>query len=165
MAVFDTGLEAGGHDFSNVVERINWTNEDELSDAIGHGTHVTGVIGGRDQGCPGVAPDSILHSFRLFSSQQVSYTSWFLDAFNYALFLEVDVVNLSIGGPDFMDQPFVDKIRELSAHGVVMVSAVGNDGPAFGTQHNPADQADVIGVGALSASGKVASFQSRGEMK
>jgi membrane-bound transcription factor site-1 protease len=23
---------------------------------------------------------------------------------------EVDVLNLSIGGPDFMDQPFVDKV-------------------------------------------------------
>ena len=41
---------------------------------------------------------------------QVSYTSWFLDAFNYAIMNEVDVLNLSIGGPDFMDQPFVDKV-------------------------------------------------------
>ena len=40
----------------------------------------------------------------------MSYTSWFLDAFNYALFLGVDVINLSIGGPDFKDQPFVDKV-------------------------------------------------------
>ena len=43
---------------------------------------------------------------------QVSYTSWFLDAFNYALFLGVDIVNLSIGGPDFMDQPFVEKVGQ-----------------------------------------------------
>ena len=42
---------------------------------------------------------------------QVSYTSWFLDAFNYAILKKVDVLNLSIGGPDFMDQPFVDKVH------------------------------------------------------
>ena len=41
---------------------------------------------------------------------QVSYTSWFLDAFNYAILKKVDVLNLSIGGPDFLDQPFVDKV-------------------------------------------------------
>lgn len=45
-----------------------------------------------------------------FTDQQVSYTSWFLDAFNYAILKKVNVLNLSIGGPDFMDQPFVDKV-------------------------------------------------------
>lgn len=40
---------------------------------------------------------------------QVSYTSWFLDAFNYAILKKINVLNLSIGGPDFMDHPFVDK--------------------------------------------------------
>ena len=28
---------------------------------------------------------------------QVSYTSWFLDAFNYAIHVKIDVLNLSIG--------------------------------------------------------------------
>ena len=45
----------------------------------------------------------------LFLFNQVSYTSWFLDAFNYAILKKMDVLNLSIGGPDFMDHPFVDK--------------------------------------------------------
>lgn len=40
---------------------------------------------------------------------QVSYTSWFLDAFNYAVATGMNVVNLSIGGPDYLDQPFVEK--------------------------------------------------------
>jgi membrane-bound transcription factor site-1 protease len=47
---------------------------------------------------------------KLNSFVQVSYTSWFLDAFNYAILNKVNVLNLSIGGPDFMDQPFVDKV-------------------------------------------------------
>lgn len=42
---------------------------------------------------------------------QVSFTSWFLDAFNYAIATEMNVVNLSIGGPDYLDQPFVEKAR------------------------------------------------------
>ncbi|GLD73708.1 membrane-bound transcription factor site-1 protease isoform X1 [Lates japonicus] len=74
----------------------------------------------------------------------VSYTSWFLDAFNYAILKKIDVLNLSIGGPDFMDHPFVDKVWELTANKVIMVSAIGNDGPLYGTLNNPADQMDVI---------------------
>lgn len=45
---------------------------------------------------------------------QVSFTSWFLDAFNYAIATEMNVVNLSIGGPDYLDQPFVEKVCLLS---------------------------------------------------
>ena len=56
---------------------------------------------------------------------QVSYTSWFLDAFNYAIMKKIHVLNLSIGGPDFMDQPFVDKVWELTANNIIMVSAIG----------------------------------------
>ena len=47
---------------------------------------------------------------------QVSFTSWFLDAFNYAIATEMHVVNLSIGGPDYLDQPFVEKVCKLKGH-------------------------------------------------
>lgn len=46
---------------------------------------------------------------------QVSYTSWFLDAFNYAIGTEMNVVNLSIGGPDYLDLPFVEKVRPYAS--------------------------------------------------
>lgn len=62
----------------------------------------------------------------------VSYTSWFLDAFNYALHVGVHILNLSIGGPDFNDMPFVEKVWELTANGVIIISAIGNDGPLYG---------------------------------
>jgi membrane-bound transcription factor site-1 protease len=57
------------------------------------------------------------------------------------------------GGPDFNDRPFVDKILELSANGVIVVSAIGNDGPLYGTLNNPADQSDVIAVGGINRNG------------
>ena len=41
------------------------------------------------------------------------------------------------------------KVRELTANGVIMISAIGNDGPLYGTLNNPADQMDVIGVGGI----------------
>lgn len=87
--------------------------------------------------CLGFAPDAELHIYRVFTNNQVSYTSWFLDAFNYAILRKIHVLNLSIGGPDFLDHPFVDKVLELTANKVIMVSAIGNDGPLFGTLNNP----------------------------
>lgn len=43
-----------------------------------------------------------------------------------------------------------------------MISAIGNDGPLYGTLNNPADQNDVIGVGGIDYNDKIASFSSRG---
>uniref|UniRef100_A0A8C8I5U9 Membrane-bound transcription factor site-1 protease n=1 Tax=Oncorhynchus tshawytscha TaxID=74940 RepID=A0A8C8I5U9_ONCTS len=161
VAVFDTGLSEKHPHFKNVKERTNWTNEKTLDDGLGHGTFVAGVIASMRE-CQGFAPDSELHIFRVFTNNQVSYTSWFLDAFNYAILKKIDVLNLSIGGPDFMDHPFVDKVWELTANRVIMVSAIGNDGPLYGTLNNPADQMDVIGVGGIDFEDNIARFSSRG---
>ncbi|XP_045458045.1 membrane-bound transcription factor site-1 protease [Melitaea cinxia] len=161
VAVFDTGLARHHPHFGRVKERTDWTGENTLDDALGHGTFVAGVIASRAD-CLGFAPDADLHIFRVFTDNQVSYTSWFLDAFNYAILKKIDVLNLSIGGPDFMDHPFVDKVWELSANKVIMVSAIGNDGPLYGTLNNPADQMDVIGVGGIGFDDRIAKFSSRG---
>ncbi|KAH9637252.1 hypothetical protein HF086_006896 [Spodoptera exigua] len=161
VAVFDTGLARNHPHFGRVRERTDWTGENTLDDALGHGTFVAGVIASRAE-CLGFAPDADLHIFRVFTDNQVSYTSWFLDAFNYAIMRKIDVLNLSIGGPDFMDHPFVDKVWELSANKVIMVSAIGNDGPLYGTLNNPADQMDVIGVGGIGFDDRIAKFSSRG---
>ena len=149
VAVFDTGLSAHHPHFRHIRERTNWTDNDTLDDELGHGTHVAGVIASDFSDCLGFAPDAELHVFRVFNTRQLSFTSWFLDAFNYAIHRRVDVLNLSIGGPDFHDRPFVDKVLEMSANHIVVVSAIGNDGPLYGTLNNPADQMDVIGVGGL----------------
>ncbi|XP_047170954.1 subtilisin-like protease SBT6.1 isoform X1 [Vigna umbellata] len=162
MAIFDTGIRADHPHFRNIKERTNWTNEDTLNDNLGHGTFVAGVIAGVDSECLGFAPDTEIYAFRVFTDAQVSYTSWFLDAFNYAIATNMDVLNLSIGGPDYLDLPFVEKIWEITANNIIMVSAIGNDGPLYGTLNNPADQSDVIGVGGIDYSDHIASFSSRG---
>jgi membrane-bound transcription factor site-1 protease len=131
VAVFDTGLGHGLPQLA-VEERTNWTDEEDSDDKVGHGTFVASVIGSRS-GCLGLAPDASLHIYKVFNSKQVrahescecaswlvlracssvkqvSYTSWFLDAFDYALLKRVHVLNLSIGGPDFADRPFMRKV-------------------------------------------------------
>mmetsp|Transcript_27987 Transcript_27987/g.54412 ORF Transcript_27987/g.54412 Transcript_27987/m.54412 type:complete len:1061 (-) Transcript_27987:183-3365(-) len=162
VAVFDTGIREHHSSFRNIVERTDWTDENTRDDPIGHGTFVAGVIASTHSQCSGFAPDAEIYAFRVFNRKQVSFTSWFLDAFNYAMQKGIDVLNLSIGGPDFMDRPFVEKVLEMSAHGIIIVSAIGNDGPRYGTLNNPADQLDVIGVGGITYEDTVASFSSRG---
>lgn len=161
VAIFDTGLAKNHPHFKQVKERTNWTNEKSLDDGVSHGTFVAGVVASSKE-CLGFAPDAELHIYRVFTNQQVSYTSWFLDAFNYAILKRMHVLNLSIGGPDFMDHPFVDKVLELTANKVIMISAIGNDGPLYGTLNNPGDQSDVIGVGGMNFEENIAKFSSRG---
>lgn len=161
VGIFDTGLSKSHPHFKRIKERTNWTNEKSLDDGVSHGTFVAGVIASSKE-CLGFAPDAEIHIYRVFTNNQVSYTSWFLDAFNYAILKKINVLNLSIGGPDFLDHPFVDKVLELTANKIIMVSAIGNDGPLYGTLNNPGDQMDVIGVGGINFDENIAKFSSRG---
>jgi membrane-bound transcription factor site-1 protease len=88
------------------MERIDYTNEKNPDDLIGHGTFVAGVIAS-DKECLGLAPDANLYIFKVFTKNQVSYTSWFLEAFNHAIRKKIDILNLSIGGPDFMESRII----------------------------------------------------------
>ncbi|GMH39212.1 hypothetical protein BSKO_07110 [Bryopsis sp. KO-2023] len=162
VGIFDTGVRKDHPHIKNIKERTNWTHEPTLDDGLGHGSFVAGVVASSHNGCLGLAPDVDLHTFRVFTNDQVSYTSWFMDAFNYAIITEMNIVNLSIGGPDYLDEPFVDKVLEVTSNGILMVSAIGNDGPLYGTLNNPADQNDVIGVGGVNYQDRIAHFSSRG---
>ena len=41
------------------------------------------------------------------------------------------------------------QVQDITSNGIIMVSAIGNDGPLYGTLNNPADQNDVIGIGGI----------------
>lgn len=161
IAIFDTGLSTN-HPYFKTYERYDWTNEEFIEDDIGHGTFVAGIIGNTSPDCVGMAPEATIYIFRIFTKNQKSYTSWFLDAFNYAIFLKVDIINLSIGGPDHNDIPFRKKIDEMAESGIIIISAMGNTGPIWGTANSPADQNSVLGVGGWFRNSQISSFSSRG---
>ena len=135
-------------------------------DENGHGTFVAGVIGSKNPTCPGIAPETEIYILKLFNEDEMTYSAWFLDAFNFVLDNGIDIVNLSTASKDTQDNPFIEKIEELTAAGVIVVSAIGNDGPTQGTSESPADMNSVIGVGSLSYNfERVATFSSRGMSK
>ena len=137
---------------NGVKKIINFTYEESNGDEIGHGTFIASLMKNEHPKCPGIASMNEhieLYVLKVFTTQGVSYTSWFIDAFNYVLENQIDVVNLSNGSSDFLDIPFIEKINELTANGVIIVSAIGNEGPFQGTLNNPGDLSNVIGVGSL----------------
>ena len=54
------------------------------------------------------------------------------------------------------------QVWEITSNGIIMVSAIGNDGPLYGTLNNPADQNDVIGIGGIDFQDKYVLFHLSG---
>ncbi|MBO4983919.1 MAG: leucine-rich repeat protein [Clostridia bacterium] len=63
-----------------------------------HGTHVSGVIAGKDSVITGVAPQAQIVSMKTFSDvEESARTSWILSALEDCVLLGVDVINMSLG--------------------------------------------------------------------
>ncbi len=66
--------------------------------ASDHGTHVAGVIAGKDGVITGVAPNAQLVIMKTFSDiQATARTSWIMSALDDCVKLGVDVINMSLG--------------------------------------------------------------------
>lgn len=116
-------------DAMNIMKVIDFTGESHLNDLNGHGTFVAGMISSSNADCIGIAPDSEIYILKLFTEDDITYSSWFIDAFNWVLDNDIDIVNLSTASKDSKDIPFIEKLDEVIASGVIVVSAIGNDGP------------------------------------
>lgn len=97
-----------------------------------HGTHVAGIIAGKDDKITGVAPNAQIATMKIFSDiEQSARTSWILAALEDCVVLGVDVINMSIGtGCGFSRESdkekvsgVYDKIRE---RGISMIVAASN---------------------------------------
>lgn len=100
IAIFDTGVS----DFyqTKYKDRLktikNWTSEKYFgNDMNGHGTFIASIFLNSNNECLGIASESDLYIYKVFTKRQESYTSWFLDAFNNAIHEKIDLINFSIG--------------------------------------------------------------------
>ncbi len=108
-----------------------------------HGTHVSGVIVGKDDVITGVAPNAQLVSMKIFSDTlESARASWILSALEDCVELGVDVINMSLGTAcgfsreiDNMKMAAVyDEIREL---GISLVVAASNSfSSTYGSEKN-----------------------------
>lgn len=98
IAIFDSGISKEAEQHLNIAAKVDFTGESPTEDsATSHGTFIASVIGSRNEGCPGIAPEAELYIFKVFDKNHDSYTEWFLNAFNHAMDIGIDIINLSNG--------------------------------------------------------------------
>ncbi|WP_395832109.1 S8 family serine peptidase [Archangium violaceum] len=125
---------------------------------VGHGTHVTGILGGDTLG---VAPGVTIYPVRVFrcttaaTSNVIAGVDWV--AKNH---LRPAVANMSLWGAasDALD----DAVKGLIKAGVIVVVIAGNDGGLNACNYSPARVPEAITVGATNNLDQVANFSNQG---
>ncbi|MEN2472399.1 S8 family peptidase [Burkholderia sp. GS2Y] len=145
----------------------------QASDSSWHGTRVMGVIGATANNGTGIAGISWLG--RILPVRVLGkcggVTSDIADGMRWAAGIPVNgaptnptpakVINLSLGGVGACSTTFQQAIDDVTAKGVTVVVAAGNDGLSTGLDQ-PANCRGVISVGATDATGRRASFSNFG---
>ena len=116
---------------------------DAYSTHNNHGTHVSGVIVGKDDTITGVAPNAQLVAMKVFSDvMDTARSSWILSALEDCVILGVDVINMSLGtacgfgteGEEELTSGVYQKIRDA---GISLIVAASNSfSSAYGSEKN-----------------------------
>jgi subtilisin family serine protease len=141
VAVIDTG--SGPHGDLNVVGGVNCSTGNSFSDGNGHGTHVAGTIGGRDNGSGvvGVAPGVPIYSVRVLNNAGSGSWSSVICGIDWVAerAATIKVANMSLGGGG-SDDGLCGATNSDALHvaicgaveaGVTFVVAAGNDAADF----------------------------------
>jgi subtilisin family serine protease len=153
VAIIDSGAATTHPELCNRVTRgidlVGDENKQWSVDVVGHGTHCAGVIGAADNGVGmlGIAVEAEMHACRIFPGGQYSEI---IQALDYCIQNEIDVVNLSLGG----DEPsalVAQKIEQARHAGVACIVAAGNSGGRVGF---PAQLPSVLTVAAIGRLGQ-----------
>ena len=180
VASMDTGVDGQHPDLMTAYRgytgglpdhRSNWycaTDEGYLypGDGVGHGTHTTGLMVGRNG--VGVAPGAKWIAVKVFDDRARTTDAWIHDAFQWLLApggdptRAPDVVNGSWSSGAYDSLIYRDDIRALRAAGIIPVFSAGNDGPFNASINIPGGYAEVLTVGATDSESHLASFSSRG---
>ena len=146
-------------------------NNTLLSDDVGHGTHVAGIIAANRNsiGIAGAADPRIkIMPLKVLNSEVKGFvyngkliTDVIADAMSFAVKNGAEVINLSLGWPKLIDTAKVRKaFEEAEEKNVIVIAAAGNnskDLPTF-----PCGYENVICVGAIDNRGELSSFTNYG---
>ncbi|WP_334042339.1 S8 family peptidase [Burkholderia ambifaria] len=186
--ISDVDMSNNGHGRnSDASDPGDWVSQQELDDQNGpfyhcmasprpsswHGTLVAGVIGAAANNHAGIA--GISWSGKLLPVRVLGkcggYASDIADGMRWAAGIPITgvpanptparIINLSLGSRSPCGQTFQQAIDDVSAQGVVVVVAAGNDGHSIADQQ-PANCRGVIAVGASDRNAMRASFSDFG---
>ncbi|MBB2478949.1 S8 family peptidase [Bacillus sp. APMAM] len=165
VAVLDSGISK--HADLQVAGGVSFTSYTKsYADDNGHGTHVAGIIGAKNNGIGvvGVAPDASLYAVKVLDSKGDGYLSDIISGIDWSIKNHMDVINLSFGTPEnsVALQQIVDEAYDK---GILVVAAAGNEGNSAGTGNTvdyPAKYSSVIAVGAVDQNNKRGTFSATG---
>src|SRR6185503_14784134 len=142
-----------GWDFiDNDNDPIEFRDNPETT-IVGHGTFIARII-------TMLAPDCRIMPIRAFGPDGIGDAFLVATAIKYATDHGADVINLSLGSPDF--SPLMqDAIADARSHGVFMVAAVGNDNSDKEPQF-PSSSDEVLAVASIDLNGHKSSFSNFG---
>jgi subtilisin family serine protease len=169
VGVIDTGVDQSHPDLAGrVAAAQNFTAEADALDRVGHGTHVASTIAGdaaASQGrYKGMAPGATLYSAKVCTVDGCPESA-ILAGMTWAAEQGVKVANMSLGGPDSAGtDPVEAALADLTRrYGVLFVVAAGNSGlGGESTVNSPGGVAEALTVGAVTKTGELAEFSSRG---
>ncbi len=168
VAVLDSGVDLTHPDLEGVAvvspRNVVW-NSGDISDDVGHGTHVTGtILADTDNalGIAGIAPASTLMPVKLTDAGTGLALSDALDAVDWAREHDADIISMSFGGLLTPEQVALSLPTFTAARdaGILMVAAAGNDGMA--ERAYPASFPGVISVSAVDGTDAIADFSNSG---
>ncbi|MEN3304345.1 MAG: serine protease AprX [Micromonosporaceae bacterium] len=159
-----TGKVVNGPDLSFESQSANLRH----LDTFGHGTHMAGIIAGRDpevnagkendnKHFVGMAPDATLISVKVAASDGAVDVSQVIAGIDWVVThradpgLNIRVLNLSFGTDSVQDErldPLSHAVESAWRNGIVVVVAAGNDGVAQTRMSMPAANPYVLAVGA-----------------
>ncbi|MET7670155.1 S8 family serine peptidase [Micromonospora luteifusca] len=170
VAVLDTGIDAAHPDLTDRISASAvFVPGEEITDRVGHGTHVASTIAGTGAASggqeKGVAPDARLAIGKVLSDDGHGMDSWILAGMEWAAReADASVINMSLGSnqPSDGTDPMSQAVNTLSAEtGALFVISAGNAGlPGSVAAPGAADAA--LTVGAVDGDDQLAYFSSQG---
>jgi len=172
--VVDTGVAL--HPDINVGTQVNYVGDGIAGDCNGHGTHVAGTIGARDNDAAvvGMAPGVQVLPVKVLDCSGSGSASNLIKAFDYAASTATAnpnikyVLNASIGFPPGTTVATLDTaVQNAVAAGVFVAVAAGNDGTdscgnTMVNLSNWQSYTGVVAVGAIDSANREASFSNYG---
>ncbi len=163
VAVLDTGVDSSHPDLAGKVITDNSVSPNDRLDDIGHGTEVSGIIAANtnnSQGIAGIAWNTMILPVKVTDENGQARVSTVVAALDKAYNSGAKIVQISLSTSQF-SQTLKDAIALAQSRGILIISTGGNT--ATTELRYPAAFEGVIGVGAVSQSGKVETYSTRGE--
>jgi subtilisin len=173
IAVLDTGIRQDHQDLDGqIIDARDFTNSPYgAGDQQGHGTHTAGTIGAKenDVGVVGVCPDirqkgGGLLIAKVLGDDGSGRGEWIAEGVRWAVGSGAKIISMSLGSA-IESTVISESIRHAISSGAYVVAAAGNDGGQgddVDTVNYPAAMDETIAVAAVTQSGTLARFSSRG---